>query len=164
MIDIGKFKITELPFGERRTNYSPNVDIYKFLGENGIRQIVNDHYELLIVSDIKSIFPPKGDLLEGAKRRSADFFVQRLGGPEYYKLSRGNPKLASRHLPFKITPKARIEWLNCYRQVLSKLDNIPNELVLEFWNWLDEFSNWMVNQHDVPKYKMNISFGSDIKD
>lgn len=157
MIDITKFKITELPFGERKTNYKPNTDIYKFLGEEGFRQIINDHYELLSNSEIKDLFPPKGDLLEGAKKRSADFFVQRFGGPEYYKLTRGNPMLANRHLPFKITPKARIEWLNCYRPVLSKLENVPEELVLEFWKWLDEFSNWMVNQHDEPQFKLNIT-------
>ncbi|TLX73661.1 globin [Labilibacter sediminis] len=157
MIDIQKFEITELPFGERRTNNKPNTELYAYLGEEGIRKIVNHHYDLLVESEINGIFPPKGELLDGAKKRSADFFIQRLGGPEYYKITRGNPMLANRHLPFKITPKARMVWLECYRIVLSKLENVPEDLVLDYWRWLDEFSNWMVNQHDKPKFKLNIS-------
>jgi hemoglobin len=149
---ISDFNITELPFGERRTNYKPDIRIFDYLREDGIRQLVNDHYELLILSKIKDLFPPAGDLLESAKKRSADFFIQRLGGPEYYKVTRGNPMLANRHLPFKITPKARVIWLDCYRKVLIKLKGIPEELILIYWNWLDEFSNWMVNQPDEPKF------------
>ena len=157
MINISQLKITELPFGERRTNFKPDIKIFDYLKEEGVRKMISDHYELLVDSSIKDIFPERGELLEGAKKRSADFFIQRFGGPEYYKMTRGNPMLANRHLPFKITPKTRIEWLNCYRIVLSKIDNVPEELLFSFWNWLDEFSNWMVNQHDEPLYKANFN-------
>ncbi len=157
MIDINKFTITELPFGERRTNFKPDIRIYEYLNEEGIRQMVSNHYDLLVKSEIKEIFPPEGDLLDGAKKRSADFFIQRMGGPEYYKMTRGNPMLANRHLPFKISPKTRIVWLTCYKEVLSKLENVPEDIVLAFWKWLDEFSNWMVNQPDEPQFKVNIS-------
>ncbi len=155
-MDISKFKITDLPFGERRTTHKPDIKIFEYLKEDGVRQAVNDHYELLIKSEIKDLFPPAGELLEGAKKRSADFFIQRLGGPEYYKITRGNPMLANRHLPFKITPQARIVWLECYREVLCKFDTVPENLMLKYWMWLDEFSNWMVNQHEDPKYKVEI--------
>ncbi|GAF02382.1 globin domain-containing protein [Saccharicrinis fermentans] len=157
MVDITEFKITQLPFGERRTNHKPDISIYQYLEEEGVRKMVSDHYELLVDSEIKDIFPPRGEMLEGAKKRSADFFVQRFGGPEYYKMTRGNPMLASRHLPFKITPKTRLVWLDCYRQVLSKIDNVPDDLILSFWHWLDEFSNWMVNQHDEPSFKLGFN-------
>jgi hemoglobin len=155
-MDISKFKITDLPFGERRNTHKPDIKIFEYLKEDGIRQAVNDHYELLIKSEIKDLFPLAGELLEGAKKRSADFFIQRLGGPEYYKITRGNPMLANRHLPFKITPQARIVWLECYREVLCKIDTVPENLMLKYWMWLDEFSNWMVNQHEDPKYKVDI--------
>ncbi|SMO38564.1 hemoglobin [Saccharicrinis carchari] len=155
MVEISQFKITTLPFGLRPKSSGPDIKIYDYLKEDGVRKMVNDHYDLLVESTIKDIFPPKGHLLEEAKKRSADFFVQRLGGPQYYKMSRGNPMLANRHLPFKITPKTRIVWLDCYRQVLSKLKDVPENLVLSFWYWLDGFSNWMVNQHDEPQFKMD---------
>ena len=158
MVNIESFKITNLPFGERRKNYKPDLRLFEYLKEEGIRKMVSDHYDLLAASEIKDIFPDSKELLEGAKKRSADFFIQRLGGPEYYKMTRGNPMLADRHLPFKITPNARIVWLKCYQKVLSKLSDVPFEILLSFWNWLDEFSNWMVNQDDEALYKLNISF------
>ncbi len=158
MVDISKFTITDLPFGERNNHFKPNVKIYEYLGEDGIRNMVSKHYDLLILSEIKEMFPTDPKDLDGAKKRSADFFIQRLGGPEYYKMTRGNPMLANRHLPFKINPKARTIWLDCYRKVLSDLpESVPEELILELWRWLDEFSNWMVNQHAEPDYKLGFS-------
>jgi hemoglobin len=44
----------------------------------------------------------------------------------------------------KITPDAREVWLECYRQAIQK-QNLPEELALTFWNYLDTFSIWMVN-------------------
>ncbi len=157
MIEISKFKITELPFGERRTNFKPDLKLYEYLKEEGIRKMVSDHYDLLVKSEIKDLFPDTEELLDGAKKRSADFFVQRFGGPEYYKMTRGNPMLANRHLPFKISPTTRIAWLDCYRQVLSKIDGVPEDLIMSFWNWIDEFSNWMVNEDDKPQFKVNFT-------
>ena len=154
-MDKSKMTISNLPFGERKSTDQPDIGIYEFLGEDGVRDLVNKHYDLLVESSIKEIFPPKGDLLDGAKKRSADFFIQRLGGPDYYKQTRGNPMLASRHLPFKITPKARVVWLECYREVLSTLNQVPEHLLLKYWKWLDQFSNWMVNEDDAPTYKVN---------
>ncbi len=157
MIDINKFTITEYEFGERQSNFLPNMDIYKYLKEEGVRKMVSEHYHLLVKSEAKHLFPEEGELLDGAIKRSADFFIQRLGGPEYFNMTRGTPRLADRHVPFKIDSQARKIWLDCYRQVLSKLEDVPEDLVLQFWKWLDEFSNWMRNTEDEPKYKINFS-------
>lgn len=142
-----ELKIEELPFGTRTNNYEPDNALLDILGEEGIRQLVNDHYELLVECEIKDIFPPRGEELEAAKKRSADFFIQRLGGPDYFNQNRGKPLLARRHAPFKITPKGRIVWLDCYRQLLPKLD-APEKVIIDYWNWLHELSNWMVNTID----------------
>jgi hemoglobin len=139
-----KLEIKKLPFGERPSENRPNLEIYNYLGEDGIRKLVSDHYELLIKSDIKHLFPITGDALEQAKKRSADFFIQRLGGPDYYNQTRGNPMLATRHAPFKITPSDRIIWLDCYKQLLPDIP-APEHLIVEYWNWLNDFSNFMVN-------------------
>lgn len=157
MIDIAKFTITELPFGERRTNFKPNIELYKHLGEEGFRTLISKHYDLLVTSEIKDIFPTNSKELDGAKKRSADFFIQRFGGPEYYKMTRGNPMLANRHLPFQIKPSGRIVWLDCYRRILSTMTDVPEHLVLDFWKWLDEFSNWMVNTPEEPEFKLGFT-------
>jgi len=112
--------------------------------EAGIRQMVSDHYECLRKSSIRDLFPEDDKAFEQAKKNSADFFIQVLGGPKYYMQNRGRPKLADRHSPFKITPQARVVWLKCYINVLSHLD-VKEELVLSFWNYLNIFSLWMVN-------------------
>lgn len=137
-------KIEKMPFGTRPNKYMPNQELYRYLGEKGVRQMVSDHYDLLASSSIKSLFPPDKEGLEEAKKRSADFFIQRLGGPEYFNQNRGSPMLVRRHAPFQITPNARLVWLACYRNVIINID-APEHLIISFWNFLHDFSNWMVN-------------------
>jgi hemoglobin len=52
--------------------------------------------------------------------------------------------MAGRHAAFKITPEARMIWLESYIMVLKDLD-MPDDLKQSFWNYLDIFSIWMVN-------------------
>lgn len=138
------FEIKILPPDYRPKVVNPDIKIYEILGESGVRQMVSDHYELLVESELKEMFPPKGYGLEQAKERSADFFIQKLGGPNYFDQNRGKPMLSKRHSYFKVTPEGRLEWLRCYREVILKLD-LPNELKESYWNYIHEFSNWMVN-------------------
>ena len=122
----------------------PSKQMFVLLKEEGMRKMVSDHYDLIINSSIKDLFPKNPIALEKAKEHSADFFIQICGGPDYFNQNRGKPQLNRRHMPFTITAEARIEWLNCYREVLQKMD-LPEEVMLSFWNYLDVFSKWMVN-------------------
>ncbi len=135
------------------TNYIPGLrpqvtlptnEMFLLLKEEGFRKMVSDHYDRLIESEIKDLFPRNPIALEKAKEHSADFFIQICGGPKYFNENRGRPRLNQRHLPFKITPGARVEWLDCYKPVLKELD-LPENVILSFWNYLDVFSKWMVN-------------------
>lgn len=139
-----KLEITEFATGARPNVPQPDLEIYTYLGEDGVRKLINDHYDLLAQSAIKDMFPPVGEALEMAKKHSADFFVQRFGGPNYYDKNRGNPMLTRRHEPFAITQEARRVWLGCYQELLPKLD-MPEELILSYWKFLEVFSIWMVN-------------------
>ena len=122
----------------------PSKEMFDLLQEEGIRKMVSDHYDLLVQSEVRDLFPKNPVALEKAKENSADFFIQICGGPMYFNKNRGKPMLNKRHLPHKITPEAREEWLTCYRDVLETLD-LPEEVKLSFWNYLDVFSKWMVN-------------------
>lgn len=122
----------------------PSKQMYTLLGEEGMRKMVSDFYDLLIKSEIKDLFPKNPIALEKAKEHSADFFIQICGGPEYFNKHRGQPMLNRRHKPFKITPEGRETWLSCYKIVLQKLE-MPDEVKISFWNYLDVFSKWMVN-------------------
>lgn len=139
-----ELKISEYKAGERPNVERPSLDMYKVLGEEGIRELVNDHYELLKESSVKDLFPDESRGLEKAKKNAADFFVQICGGPMYFNKNRGRPMMYKRHLPHKITPEARKVWLECYRDALSKRD-LPEEVLVSFWKYLDVFSIWMVN-------------------
>lgn len=139
-----KFTINQYEFGQRPSVTLPSPEFLKLLGEKGIRRLVSDHYDLLSKSEIGHLFPRIDEQLEKAKQRSSDFFIQICGGHPYFNENRGKPMLAARHAPFKITPEARMVWLKCYEQVLSELD-IPENVILSFWNYLNVFSFWMVN-------------------
>lgn len=139
-----EFTINQYEFGQRPPVTLPSPKFLELLKEAGIRQLISDHYDLLSKSEISHLFPRIDEQLDKAKQRSSDFFIQICGGHPYYNENRGKPMLARRHTPFTITPEARIVWLKCYKQVLSKLD-IPEDVVQSFWNYLNVFSFWMVN-------------------
>ena len=122
----------------------PTQGILLLLKEEGMRKMISDFYDLLVESEIRELFPKNPIALEKAKEHSADFFIQICGGPDYFNKHRGQPKLNQRHQPFKITAEGREVWLNCYRIVLQK-QNLPDNVLLSFWNYIDVFSKWMVN-------------------
>lgn len=132
----------------------PDTEFLRLLGEKGIRQLISDHYDLVRKSSINNLFPKDNDEFEKAKLNSSDFIIQILGGHPYFNENRGKPMLVQRHSPFKITPEARIVWLQCYREVLVKL-NLPEELIRNYWNYLDALSMRMVN---VPGQKHVFDF------
>jgi hemoglobin len=138
------FTITSYTPGFRPAVTLPTKEIFALLGEGGIRKMVSDHYDLLVESEIKHLFPKNPIALEKAKENSADFFIQICGGPPYFNQNRGKPQLFQRHLPFKINAEGREVWLNCYKPVLQKMD-LPPDVLLSFWNYIEVFSKWMVN-------------------
>ena len=139
-----EFKISKYTPGTRPEVTLPSTKMYSLLGEEGIRQLVSDHYDLLIESEVKQLFPQDEEGLTRAKKHASDFFIQICGGPMYFSKNRGKPMLYKRHLPHKITGDAREEWLKCYKEALLKHD-LPEDVMQSFWNYLDVFSIWMVN-------------------
>ena len=125
----------------------PTTQMFEILGEEGIRRMISDFYNLLTKSEVAHLFPKNPIGLEKAKEHSADFFIQICSGPMYFNKNRGRPMLNRRHLAFKITPGAREVWLECYRKVLLKMD-LPDEVLSSFWDYLDTFSKWMVNTNE----------------
>ena len=139
-----KLNISEFSVGSRPQVKLPGPLLWEHLKEEGIRRMVSDHYDALVRSEIRDLFPSDEPILAQAKKNSADFFIQLCGGPDYFNQNRGEPKMVIRHAPFKITAKARVVWLECYRPVLAQLD-APIEVVQSFWDYLDGFSFWMIN-------------------
>lgn len=141
------YNITPAQIGTRPQVSLPNPRLLEILGEEGMRQMISDHYDLLKQSNIRELFPPTDEGFAMAKKHSADFFIQICGGPRYFDQSRGAPRMVARHAPFAITQEARRIWLESYIIVLNQLD-IDEEVKQSFWNYLDIFSIWMMNTHD----------------
>jgi hemoglobin len=125
----------------------PDKEFLNFLGETGIRKLIDDHYNLIRKSSINHLFAKEDDEFEKAKLRSSDFFIQIMGGHPYFNENRGKPMLGQRHAPFKISPEARIVWLECFREALNNRV-IEEKLLASFWKYLNVLSMRFVNSED----------------
>jgi hemoglobin len=115
------------------------------MGRDNIYRMIEDFYRELGASPIKAMFSRD---LAASSRKSAAFFVQLLGGPQEYSERHGAPRMRARHFPFRITLRARQEWLLCFERVLSNATvdyNFPAEHLEGFRQFLEAFSQWMVN-------------------
>jgi hemoglobin len=120
------------------------------MGEDAIVAMIEALYRELEASPLRPMFPAD---MRAAAQRSAAFFVGLLGGPPRYHERYGNPMMRARHLGFRITPRARAEWLACFERVLAKAPErhgFPAQHLPGFRAFLRDFSLWMVNTEDAP--------------
>ena len=144
------FTIMQGQFGVRPGVTKHSAAFLETIGEENIRKMVSDHYDVIIHSEIKALFPLEGQELLDAKKHAADFMLQISGGPAYFTQSRGAPRMVGRHAPFRIDAHARQIWLEIYIELLKELktkegEPAPDTVIQEFFNYLNVFSLWMVN-------------------
>jgi len=126
----------------------PNPAFLTDITEQGMRDLLDRFYMSLFDSPIKDIFPLDKDAMKIAGQHSADFFIQICAGPQYFNQNRGAPQMRGRHAPFRITPNARLHWLITFEEALQPIINdklSEEENIQSFWNYLNEFSQWMIN-------------------
>ncbi len=152
------FKTTQLNFSI--TTYQeaitvnvtkPNPEFLDDIGEQGMRDLLDRFYLLLVDSPIKDIFPKDKEVIREAGQNSADFFIQICGGTPYFNQNKGTPKMRKRHAPFAITPNGRVHWLILFEEALKPIvqnKQSSSENIQSFWNYLDIFSQWMINEKD----------------
>lgn len=140
-------EISHAQFGVRPPVNKPIPEFLLEVGEEGLRELISNHYDAIKQSDIYHLFPQDDKEFEQAKVNSADFFIQICGGPAYFNRHRGAPRMVGRHAPFAIDAKARKRWLELYKPLLEELKNqgITETSLKSFWNYLDIFSIWMIN-------------------
>lgn len=110
--------------------------------ETEVRNLVEIFYNNILQSEIRTMFP---ETIEESIEKSADFMVQVMGGRPYYSEKYGHPRMRARHFPFEIDEKARRIWLGCYKKALES-SNIGKEEREIIWEFLTNFSAWMVNK------------------
>jgi hemoglobin len=109
-------------------------------------RLVDSFYDGVAGDEILRPMYPEEDL-GPAKERLLLFLEQYWGGPKTYGEQRGHPRLRMRHIPFKVTPKARDAWLHHMRTAVDSLGLSPlHEATL--WDYLDRAAQSMVNSAD----------------
>lgn len=123
----------------------PSNKIFKALGEEKIREMVIYHHDLLLKTKLKSLFPQHPEVLREVIDKSADFFIEALGGEALFTSVHGEPHLRQRHFKIPITENDREIWLAMYKKTLKEIE-FPKELLEEFWNWIEALSIRMINR------------------
>lgn len=138
------FKVTKTEFGEKPNFEYPKPIFLEELGEEGLKKLFSDFYDLVVESDIGNFFPQNHEELEKVKAHNVKFFIEACGGEKYYTNAVGHFDMLKAHEQFSITEKARREWLGCMEEVLIKT-NISDEAKQSFWDFLETFSKHTVN-------------------
>ncbi len=137
----------------------PSNKILKTFGEEAIRNMVFHHHSMLKKSSIGDMFPAdEKEFLEGTQK-TADFFVEALGGGDIFSSKHGHPALRGRHFRFIIDEKGREIWLMMYKKTLRDIE-FPKELLEEFWNWIEPLSIRMINRRTTAVPPQRFTFES----
>jgi len=140
-------EIAYAQFGVKPPVTKPIPEFLIEVGEAGIRELADKHYESIRGSEIEFLFPMDPEDFEKAKKHAADFFIQICGGTPHFNQNRGAPRMVGRHAPFKIDAKAREVWLELYKPLLLELkeSGVTETSLHSFWDYLNIFSLWMIN-------------------
>jgi hemoglobin len=139
--------ISYAQYGAKPPVTKPIPEFLIEVGEAGIRELADKHYESIRGSEIEHLFPMNPEDFEKAKEHAADFFIQICGGTPYFNMNRGAPRMLGRHAPFRIDARAREVWLELYKPLLIELHQVgvTETSIRSFWDYLDIFSLWMIN-------------------
>lgn len=133
----------------------PSNKLYEAWGEQKIREMVMYHHNLLRKSVLGNLFPHAEEAFLYATQKTADFFVEALGGEKVYTLVHGHPALRGRHFHINIDEQARDIWLMMYKKTIKDLE-MPKEHTQEFWTWIESLSIRMINKRttvmDIQRY------------
>ncbi|MDY0116107.1 MAG: globin [Sulfurimonadaceae bacterium] len=123
----------------------PSNKIYKALGEEKIRQMVRYQHDLLLKTKVGKLFPANVEAYNMVVDKTADFFVEVLGGDNVFTSVHGEPNLRGRHFHIPVDESDREIWLAMYKKTLKELA-FPKEHLEEFWNWIEPLSVRMINR------------------
>lgn len=136
---------------------SPAPHVYRMVGEEKIREVVQRHHELLIASPLREIFGDNEKRYQIIVERTADFHVEACGGPSYYREKRGAGHLGMRHLPFTITEDDRELWLDLYARAIIET-GFPLDAGEIYWRWLESVSLRVINRRGRALPPARVSF------
>ncbi|MFT7345448.1 MAG: hemoglobin [Lentimonas sp.] len=117
--------------------------LYVELGENTIKELVSNFYELVYSNEIiAKLFVTD---IEEVKHKQFCFLTQFFGGPTLYSSSYGPPRMRRRHLPHAIDKESKDEWLKCMRIAINQLE-ISADLKVKVYSSFPILAQHMVNK------------------
>ena len=117
--------------------------LYSKIGPESLKRLVDTFYDIVFhESTISHLFTNDQSMIRDKQYR---FLTQFLGGPQLYTSEYGHPRMRMRHLPHAIDEAARIEWLRCMKQAISKMDFDP-ELAEALYNCFPRVAMHMQNR------------------
>ena len=110
-------------------------------GEPFFERLVDAFYVGVQADELLRAMYPED--LADSKRHLVIFLVQYWGGPKLYMEERGHPRLRMRHVPFRITKKARDAWLAAMSFALA---SVRDELTDEQFNEMNSYFDMAAHQ------------------
>ena len=138
------YSVSKTNFGDKPNFDYPKAIFLEEMGEERLKKLFSDFYDLVVDSDIGNFFPQDEEELEKIKAHNVKFFIEACGGEKQYTKAVGHFDMLKTHEQFSITEKARREWLGCMEEVLRKVD-ISDIAKQSFWDFLEAFSKHTVN-------------------
>jgi hemoglobin len=143
------YDVSKVVAGEDVKFKNPSAEFYEAVGgEEGMKNLMYDFYDIIYESDIAHFFPQDEDEFQEVKEKNTKFFIQICGGPKVYEGKTGgmdlNEYMIRIHDDFSIYEKSRYEWLGCMEEALRKVD-MEQRIKDDFWKYLERFSKLTVN-------------------
>jgi hemoglobin len=143
------YEVSKVVMGEDVKFENPSAEFYQAVGgEEGMRALMYDFYDIIYESDIAHFFPQDEEEFELIKEKNTKFFIQICGGPNVYEgETEGmelNEHMIRLHDDFSIYEKSRYEWLGCMEEALRKV-KMDQKIKDDFWAYLESFSKLTVN-------------------
>jgi hemoglobin len=143
------YDVSKVVAGEDVKFKNPSAEFYEAVGgEDGMKNLMYDFYDIIYESDIAHFFPQDEDEFQEVKEKNTKFFIQICGGPKVYEGETGgmdlNEYMIRIHDDFSIYEKSRYEWLGCMEEALRKVD-MEQRIKDDFWKYLERFSKLTVN-------------------
>ena len=123
-----------------------SITLYEQIGDEGLWKLLTSFYDKIFKH------PELASLFENSERDEVQkkqylFIRQFLGGPMEYTELHGPPMMRKRHLPHKITPSAKDNWLHCMYDAVQEQE-WDERLKDIFYNIFPPIAAHMVNSDD----------------
>lgn len=123
-----------------------DTSVYQQIGgEEVVAAIASSFYDIMREDSYAApLYAMHPKPLDTVRQLFRDYLIMWMGGHDNYTPMRGHPRLRARHLPFKVTPNLKAQWMYCMRKAMHQHvnDSVLTEKVLQE---LDALASHMIN-------------------